>query len=285
MHELVEELRNILQELHATTKYANDLAYRLTLDSLLKNVENVRNAWCGSWFGYQARVYYRNFETPPVGTHFDRRYGFEGRPFGELREKSRWSEYSYDQIRSVINEGIEDKDIVNVTEQTKEWIYEFQQKKEDVLNIIRIAQQSNSSYFDDLYDRTGQLDIETVDEIIASDRPAEMTKCDPIAEQQGIHTPPHIRVKAEVLWSIRTVEAIYELCNIAEKLIAQIERVRITATPSQITGTKIFIGHGHSPDWLELEKFLKERLKLEVDEFNSVPIGGVSNKERYATDA
>lgn len=42
----------------------------------------------------------------------------------------------------------------------------------------------------------------------------------------------------------------------------------------------IFIGHGHSPLWRELKDFLRERLGLEVVEFNSQSTVGLSNKER-----
>ena len=45
-------------------------------------------------------------------------------------------------------------------------------------------------------------------------------------------------------------------------------------------GTNIFIGHGHSPDWRELKDFISERLKLPYDEFNRVPVAGVTNIAR-----
>ena len=41
----------------------------------------------------------------------------------------------------------------------------------------------------------------------------------------------------------------------------------------------VFIGHGHSPLWLELKNFLEERLELSVDEFSSI-----SNAGRPTTD-
>jgi predicted nucleotide-binding protein len=46
------------------------------------------------------------------------------------------------------------------------------------------------------------------------------------------------------------------------------------------TGKKIFIGHGQSKIWLELQNFLRARLHLSTDEFNSVPVAGISYKER-----
>jgi CAP12/Pycsar effector protein, TIR domain len=46
--------------------------------------------------------------------------------------------------------------------------------------------------------------------------------------------------------------------------------------------TKIFIGHGHSPVWLQLERFLVDDLGLEVEEFNKDATAGVATTERLA---
>lgn len=43
---------------------------------------------------------------------------------------------------------------------------------------------------------------------------------------------------------------------------------------------KIFIGHGSSPAWRELKDFVHERLGLPWDEFNRLPVAGVSNVAR-----
>ncbi len=52
------------------------------------------------------------------------------------------------------------------------------------------------------------------------------------------------------------------------------------ATQPAARGTKIVIGHGGSLVWLKLEKFIKEKLGLEVVEFNSDPVPGFTHKER-----
>ena len=47
-----------------------------------------------------------------------------------------------------------------------------------------------------------------------------------------------------------------------------------------IRGTKVFIGHGRSPLWRELKDFIVDRLNLPVDEFNRVPVAGITNIDR-----
>ena len=48
------------------------------------------------------------------------------------------------------------------------------------------------------------------------------------------------------------------------------------------TGRKIFIGHGRSPEWRDLKDYLRDRLRLEVDEFNMSPAAGLTTPERLA---
>lgn len=48
------------------------------------------------------------------------------------------------------------------------------------------------------------------------------------------------------------------------------------------------MGHGRSPLWRELKDFVQDRLRLPWDEFNRVPVAGVTNIARLAqmlTDA
>ena len=46
------------------------------------------------------------------------------------------------------------------------------------------------------------------------------------------------------------------------------------------TRQTVFIGHGRSREWLELEKFLRDSLRLTVLEFNSVSAAGVQTGDR-----
>src|SRR6202011_3338674 len=43
---------------------------------------------------------------------------------------------------------------------------------------------------------------------------------------------------------------------------------------------KVFLGHGHSPDWQQLRDFLVNDLNLQCDEFNAEPAEGIATKER-----
>lgn len=64
-----------------------------------------------------------------------------------------------------------------------------------------------------------------------------------------------------------------------EKLVRELQGLpQGTLSPS--SGTKIFIGHGRSLQWLKLKEFIAERLALPCEEFNSEPTPGIHTTER-----
>ena len=53
------------------------------------------------------------------------------------------------------------------------------------------------------------------------------------------------------------------------------------ASPSQAPAKqKVFIGHGHSSEWLKVKDFLRDRLRLNVVDFESVSPAGIATTER-----
>jgi predicted nucleotide-binding protein len=73
-------------------------------------------------------------------------------------------------------------------------------------------------------------------------------------------------------------------------LRSDIEKMIPAAPPSETAGAtavkvamelkSVFVGHGHSLLWRELKDFLKDDLRLPVEEFNSVPTAGVTTVGR-----
>lgn len=64
---------------------------------------------------------------------------------------------------------------------------------------------------------------------------------------------------------------------------AELEFKKLTRSLEQIEngfGSKIFIGHGGTTDWIELDRFLSKRLGLETLEFEDVPNPGKATVER-----
>jgi predicted nucleotide-binding protein len=106
---------------------------------------------------------------------------------------------------------------------------------------------------------------------------------DMLALQSGICTPPHIALQAELAAIRWLAEVTDNLKKVATRLSLHLtNKSRAYMHSSQPPGTHIFIGHGRSPLWRDLKDFISERLKLSWDEFNRVPIAGITNTTRLS---
>jgi predicted nucleotide-binding protein len=47
-------------------------------------------------------------------------------------------------------------------------------------------------------------------------------------------------------------------------------------------GDRVFIGHGRSPQWMELKNYIVDRVGVPVDEFNRVPTAGIATVNRLS---
>jgi predicted nucleotide-binding protein len=73
-----------------------------------------------------------------------------------------------------------------------------------------------------------------------------------------------------------------DLERAAREAASHLKRTEMRAKKSELIGTNIFLGHGRSLLWRELKDFIDGRLGLPVDEFNSVPVAGVTTTARLS---
>jgi|GEM_PF-4904818 len=73
------------------------------------NLSQVACSFCGSWIGYHANVYYKAFEAPEPGDHFDPEWGLT-RDFGFVYTSDNWIEYKrqvvFDRIFENVDSGL-----------------------------------------------------------------------------------------------------------------------------------------------------------------------------------
>jgi predicted nucleotide-binding protein len=105
---------------------------------------------------------------------------------------------------------------------------------------------------------------------------------DMIAMGQGAKVPPHI----DVLADIASIRHSFSICkaaaDISTKAASHLERKSRKKMATGRIGTNVFIGHGRSTAWRELKDFIQDRLQLPWDEFNRVPVAGVTNIARLS---
>ena len=73
-----------------------------------------------------------------------------------------------------------------------------------------------------------------------------------------------------------------KLSKIARQAGSHLGRKKRRSKQAEIIGTNVFIGHGRSRLWKDLKDFVQDRLKLPWDEFNRVPVAGVTNIARLS---
>jgi hypothetical protein len=120
-----------------------------------------------------------------------------------------------------------------------------------------------------------------------SERPSQFMTIDQSAlaqMQQGILIPHHIAYKNWLMHLASFSFQIQELAKIAEYAEEYLkQKLKMKGKTVANTNGNIFIGHGGSSSWLELQNFIQNRLNLIPDEFNREPTAGISITERLET--
>ncbi len=247
-----------------------------------ESAEEVGKAWCGSWFGYHSRVYYNNLQPVPPGARFSQEWGFLDR----LSNKTvgEWREYDFDAVYSAITSIGAPQSVQQLQElrtQTKDQLDEI---RESLISII----ESTLSIGEDAYLERLKKDVEgcvahSVKDFVNYVRPSgKFVSRDTVALQAGLQTPPHICVQAEMFAVEAPKNSAVSLRKAAIRLSQHLENKSRAHIRKTTPGTHVFIGHGRSHLWKDLKDFINDRMELPWDEFNRVPVAGVTNIARLS---
>ena len=281
MAELLEDVSRIVQEMDDLNQQVREIGLHTALNRLGQAASAVGNSWSKSWLGYQANVYYKDFREPGKGAYFDKRAGLrtQGTRFNDT--SGDWVEYDPQIIIDKIYDRGGNPDMDPFAAFKTEADKSFQTARRNLLSIIDIEMsQRESQFLVDMKDELSKLSTETLTEAIARWRPSSRRTSDLEATQQGIKTPPHVRVRARIQAIRSTAEVVQNLAEIGRQIEFHISRQHNYMQKVGPSGTKVFVGHGHSEIWRELKEFLTERLSLEVDEFNMISTAGIPTSTR-----
>jgi predicted nucleotide-binding protein len=144
---------------------------------------------------------------------------------------------------------------------------------------------------DDEYLRTlrkavEDLKVATARNFVALQMPGRVMSRDPRATEGGFEAAVHQEVLATVAATRATFATADDLATMADRAAVHIERLDVRVVKrvgsESIAAQRAFIGHGHSPVWRELKDFIQDRLLSPWDEFNRVPVAGVTNIARLS---
>jgi predicted nucleotide-binding protein len=278
---LIQELHEIRDELKTFINKATARTVTDALDVLERSAKEVGRAWSGSWFGYQANVYYEALKPPPPGRHFSSEWGFiDALSSGTYGD---WIEYDSEDVKTKIEELAKHPNLEPAIELAGVGKELFNDKRDQIVSILEVTKsQYDDSFINDLLEHARKLYIVSESEIISNNRPQQILTRDSLAYSQGFWTPPHIAILARVLSLRFPVETNRKLAEVVQKAANHINRLPKKAVKTMTVTNRVFIGHGRSPLWKDLQYFIQNRLNLEWDEFNRIAVAGKTTVDRLS---
>ncbi len=278
-----EELLEIADRLEEISQKATAAEIKEPLDRLEGAVDSLRKAWSGSYLGYHARIYYKDLQSPPPGAHFSPEWGMEdSSPI--VATTGEWIEYDPGEIKKEIYTIAGKPDLGPAQKLAAHAENAFESSKLDVLSILTSSlSEHEDTFLASIREQVEHITIMSRTQLLHNwIPPGQLISRDSLAATQGIKAPPHLDILSEVISLKRVFDACSRLEQIARKAGSHLARQQRRSKRSGEIGTNIFIGHGGSPIWRELKDFIQDRLHLPWDEFNRIPVAGVTNIARLS---
>ena len=278
-----KELYEISKKLQAASNRGDQDDISLPLEKLNAAIDIVRQSFSGSWLGYHSRVYYEGLAPAPAGANFSQEWGLQD-SYSLPGSRGEWRQYSAKDVESHIYGLAENPNMDFLRKASREVCETFDALTSDASSILSDALDNNPDTFLDKL----KVDIEDLSPISKNDaikawtpRGQVMTR-DTLALGHGNQVPPHV----DVLGEAASISHSFGICNsaskICQKAASHLERKAKRQRSEDRIGTNVFLGHGRSMAWRDLKDFLQDRLSLPWDEFNRVPVAGVTNITRLS---
>jgi predicted nucleotide-binding protein len=279
-----EQLFQLAKQLEAAAETGKADNIQQPLNSLRDAAHQVQRAFSGSWLGYHSRVYYESFAPPPPGANFSQEWGLKDMDLTSLGSRGAWREYDYAEVETRIEALAGNPDLTAGEEAAKRAGEVFDAATGEMTSILETELAAQPDGF--LSKLKG--DLEKLEPMSQFDfarywsPKGQIVTRDMIAMGQGNIVPAHVNAAARVA----SIQQAFDMCkaaaDIAKKAASHLERKARKKVAADRVGTNVFIGHGRSPMWRELKDFVQDRLALPWDEFNRIPVAGVTNIARLS---
>lgn len=276
-----EELEQIVGRLEELAQRGDSAEIVGPLSALQESAERVGRSASGSWLGYHALVYYEGLEKPPPNAHFDSGWGPMGGTFSS-RTSGSWAQYARETVIETIHRRAGNPDLGPARKFDDDARERIEVCKSEISSILQTHADRDDRHSESVRNKIDDTSLVRREDIVEVFVPrSKWVSHDTLAINQGRQTPPHIYVLAEVVAIGHTRQTILRLIELVKQAASHISRQQaVPRRKSTTPGTNVFIGHGHSAAWRELKDFIEDRLGLQTDEFNRVPVAGVPNTKR-----
>lgn len=279
-----EELFALAENLKKVAEVAETGLINKPLAALEETAKTIGRSFSGSWQGYHSRVYYAGFSPPPPGAHFSQEWGLMDNHMFSFGSRGDWCEYDPEDVNARIHELAGVPSLEEAEAAARAASEAFEAAQSEIISILHTELEGHADGF-----------LEKLKKEIEESRPMSIAEVaqhlspkgqimtrDTVTIGQGTQVPPHMRILAEVT----AIRHSFGICRaageIATKAASHLERKSRRQKRTARIGTNVFIGHGRSHVWRDLKDFAQDRLKLPWDEFNRVPVAGVTNIARLS---
>jgi predicted nucleotide-binding protein len=281
-----DELFAISTELERAAETGSSEDVLIPLNALQSAAQEVGRSFSGSWLGYHARVYYAELKPPPPRAHFSQEWGLKEFSYGTDLGISRgdWREFDPETVKDRIRvmAGAPDLRHAQAYASQAEKAFDLAQPHLDSILESELGDRSDT-FLARLRDGLHKLSPLTSGQVLQLWSPqGETFTRDMVALGQGALAPPHFELLAEISAIRRAFEICARAARISRAAASHLERLNRRTRAASRIGTNVFIGHGRSNAWRELKDFIQDRLGLPWDEFNRVPVAGVTNIARLS---
>jgi hypothetical protein len=279
-----DELFEIASRLEAAST-SKELA---TAENDLLEIERVakeaKRAFSGSWMGYHAYVYTKDLQPPPTGVRFSQEWGLMRTIGSSNRSKEHWKEYDPEKLTNRLRKKAGDPDLSGVEDASASATETFNEAKAEISSILLTENSDTSDAFlSKLLDDLNDLNTYTASELAQAWQPrGQVITRDTAVISKGNKVPPHVILLADSASIRQPFLVCSEASKICKKAASHLERKAKRMDRDARVGTNVFIGHGRSQAWRELKDFVQDRLHLPWDEFNRVPVAGITNQARLS---
>ena len=269
-----------LEDVRASSELASAEAALLKLEEVALEAGR---AFSGSWLGYHAYVYYDELRAPPPGAHFSQEWGLNS-AYSSRHSRGDWREHNPTELEQHLRAQAGNPDLQAVSAAAHHAEEAFGAAKAEIKSIIL----TENADGDDVFLSQLLADLDKIEPLTAAEiaqiwgPQGGIRTRDSLAASQGSKVPPHYVIRAEVASIRQAFNICHEAARISRKAASHLERRHKRRIRDERVGTNVFIGHGRSSAWRELKDFVQERLHLPWDEFNRVPVAGVTNQARLS---
>ncbi len=277
------ELLELADEL-ATAATAFQAEHNSKLKSLIDAATEIHKSWSGSNLGYHSCVYYEGLAPRPPGAQFSAEWGLKDMSLTSMGSVGNWIEYPADMVKDMIYAQADRPDLTDAKEASAALAKMVRGARDQILSMLTVAHNEDAdSFLEKLLQEAEDVRVLSVEEMgRAMLSSGQMMSRDSNAITAGLQVAPHQQVIAQAAALLCPSDAATALSEIARKAGSHLGRKEKKAKRSERIGTNVFIGHGRSHLWRELKDFIVNRLDLPYEEFNRVPVAGVTNIARLS---